>query len=874
MAEFTASPDVSGFAPPNQLFNYANAVGAAQGLQSNQLGIQGKQIDLANAGMEQVGRAAAGLLSAYPDEASRALAYPKVVGMLQSQGVAMNAPSTYPGEGALRMLATQAIPAAEQYKLNLTKAGADAIWPTGPAPTATAGAPGSTTGAAPPTTTPPGSGATIGQRQHNPGNLPFAGQPGASPVQGNRFASFPDMPTGVAANADQLALYQTQHGINTVRGAVTRWVSDPKADLTSYIGDISNALGVKPDDPIDLTDPAVQAKFIQAQFPHESAGGGYVLNPADVAKGVQMSAANRGRTVQVPGTAIATAAPATAQPGQPVPTQIASNTPMVSTAPPAPTAPPGAPAQPPATAAAPAQPGQPQPAPVPATAQPTSPGRVTPPPAPTVTIPPRVPLPAAPAPTYQSGQYQGLTPDDVLAINRVAQAARVGTVPATAIQTEIDSRRNKNIALAQTYQAAVEKQRADDIATEQLKLQGGDIALKTWQAANPTAKITQVGGDIITQDPHTGQEIAPRIPVNANREDLAAALTVARLGPRIAAADAGTGPPVSPEDRAAYAVQANAYQQFKEVTDPISKQVKSVPTRPLPPNFPGTAAPLPLTQGLSPSQQEIERDPAAFEVNKRNYNDDATDIRALSTSGRQLQSDQVRVKQMQDVLQGFTSGPGTEARTAAAAWFQRWLPSGLTGWEKEPPTLSGAAAAQEFQKLALGSAGQQDQALLGKNAGYRSLELFRNANPNSELLDPTNAHILDMQLVQNQANQDYIQAAQAHFKQNEQAFKTTHQYNSLNDFDADWGAKRNPQVYAAAIGAIAGQPVEKWAEGLSKDGPNSEYAEALKIVQRAKPTAVVNGLNGRRLSMQPNQAPNQPSPNAKPMPPGFSVVPQ
>ena len=551
------------------------------------------------------------------------------------------------------------------------------------------------------------------------------------------------------------------------------------------------------------------------------------------------------------GAPTATAAPTTAQPGQPVPTQVAGP-PMVSTAPAASTAAPGWPTLPPAQTdttqpPAPAQPGQPptaQAAPAPTTA---APGRVTPPPAPTVTIPPRVPLPAAPAPTYQSGQYQGLTPDDVTAINRVAQAARVGTVPATAIQTEIDNRRNKNISLAQTYQAAVEKQRADDIATEQLKLQGANATLENWKAANPDAKITQVGGEIITQDPRDGHEIAPRIPVNANREDLAAALTVARLGPRIAAADAGTGPPVSPEDRAAYAVQANAYQQFKEVTDPISKQVKSVPTRPLPPNFPGTAAPLPLTQGLSPAQQEIERDPQAFEVNKRNYNDDATDIRALSTSGRQLQSDQVRIKQMQDVLQGFTSGPGTDARTAASAWFQRWLPSGLTGWEKEPPTLSGAAAAQEFQKLALGSAGAQEQSLLGKNAGYRALELFKTANPNSELLDPTNKSILDMQLIQNQANQDYIQGAQAHFRQNEQAFKTTHQYNSLNDFDADWGAQRNPQVYAAAMGAIGGQPASQWTKGLSDD----EYTRALQIVQRAKPSAVVQTKSGP-YSMQPN----------------------
>lgn len=136
----------------------------------------------------------------------------------------------------------------------------------------------------------------LGMRQNNPGNLAFAGQPGAAPGQGNRFASFPDMPTGVAATANQLALYQTQHGINTVRDAVTRWVSDPKADLTSYIDHVSAAIGVAPDAKIDLTDPKVQAAFILAQQPHESGGGGAVLDPADVLKGVQMAAAARGQT--------------------------------------------------------------------------------------------------------------------------------------------------------------------------------------------------------------------------------------------------------------------------------------------------------------------------------------------------------------------------------------------------------------------------------------------------------------------------------------------------------------------------------------------------------------------------------------------------
>ncbi len=141
-------------------------------------------------------------------------------------------------------------------------------------------------------------GVALGMRQNNPGNLTFAGQPGASATEGNQFATFPNMPTGVAAHAAQLVINQQQHGVDTVRGQVTRWVSDPKADLTSYIANTAKAIGVGPDDKVDWTNPQVQTAFILAQQPHESGGGGAKLDPADVQKGVQLYASQRGQNTQ------------------------------------------------------------------------------------------------------------------------------------------------------------------------------------------------------------------------------------------------------------------------------------------------------------------------------------------------------------------------------------------------------------------------------------------------------------------------------------------------------------------------------------------------------------------------------------------------
>jgi hypothetical protein len=559
MAEFTGSPMVSPFPNQNILFNSASGL-TGQELQKNQLAIQGQQMDLTAADHEQVGRLAAGLL-AEPDLGRRADLYARGVGMLQAQNLAKYAPPTLPDESTLRSLVSQTIPAQTQaeWLQNLT---ANKAY-TNAGNTASTAAPGSTTGAAPPTTTPPGSGATIGQRQNNPGNLTFAGQPGAQPGQGNRFASFPDMPTGVAATADQLAIYQQQHGINTVRGAVTRWVSDPKADLTSYISDISKALGVGPDDKIDLTDPGVQAKFIQAQFPHESAGGGYVLNPADVAKGVQMAAANRGRAVQAPGTAIA----ATAQPAAtPPPTQYAGpGAPGAPTLPPAATEAPPGPAQPPGATAAPAQPGQPQQQPAPAAAQPQVSPAGGPP-------PPQTPVLNA----------NGLTDLQQRQINAIAANPQTKQGAVVAAQQAFVTQN-----IQQRQQAF-----ADYMQTQQLAVSQGTLSnaqaqtnLKYWQAAHP--------------------ELAPDARVNT-----VAFRTLQELAPIVRQGNA----PQDVIDR--YNNAATEYQQYKDVIDPLTKSIKSVPTVPLPPGFPQpTAGPggggqtggvQTLTPGASLGQQAAE----------------------------------------------------------------------------------------------------------------------------------------------------------------------------------------------------------------------------------------------------------------------------
>jgi len=141
---------------------------------------------------------------------------------------------------------------------------------------------------------------TIGQQANNPGNLSH-GVPGSTgyitAADGQKVGVFPDVATGVAAHADQLARYAEQ-GVRTPQDAVNLWVhgtltpdKGQAARTAPYAAAVAAKLGVKPGDPINLADPAVQRAFILAQQPHES--GKAWLSAGDVDKGIAVAAARR-----------------------------------------------------------------------------------------------------------------------------------------------------------------------------------------------------------------------------------------------------------------------------------------------------------------------------------------------------------------------------------------------------------------------------------------------------------------------------------------------------------------------------------------------------------------------------------------------------
>jgi spore germination cell wall hydrolase CwlJ-like protein len=507
-------------------------------------------------------------------------------------------------------------------------------------------------------------------------------------------------------------------------------------------------------------------------------------------------------------------------------------------------------------------------APTAAPATQAKPPVLQPPPALQRAIPPKPVLPS------------GLTAADTEIVAGMVQAR----TPMGQIATFIEAAKQRNTALQQQYlanQAAVDQanfERQKYYTEQQQKTGwedagGGMIRNKytgeTKYAGPPTPRIgtdtasgrqfeVMPGGEMrwLTENPSG---------ITGTGPEASALRTLNEL-----AAKKNQGIPLTPQEEVNYSTAADVYQGMETIKNDVTKETVQVPKRPLPPGIPepqgrgGAGAgggPKVVLPGLSPAQQQVERDPAAYKVAESQYDRDSKEIGAIGDVGRQAQADQVRIKEMQDVLQRFSTGSGTEARTAASNWLQRWLPASVTGWEKESANLSGSDAAQAFSKMALVGAGTQERGVLGARGGYQAIRLFKEANPSVNLQDATNKSILDMQLISNQANQDYSQAALSHFADNETKFGQTHQYASLAQFDRAWNGQRNPQVYAGAMGAISGQPYEQWSKGLQEP----EIKRALDIVSRANPSAVVNSKSGP-ISMQP------PSTSTTPAPPTVGTV--
>jgi len=121
-------------------------------------------------------------------------------------------------------------------------------------------------------------------RNNNPGNIEKTSVKWEGEIEGSdsRFATFSTPEAGMRAMQKNLLAYQDKYGINTVSGIVGRWApsSENGAQSTSnYAATVANALGVSPNEQIDLHDPATMQKVSTAMAAVEAGGSSKVASP-------------------------------------------------------------------------------------------------------------------------------------------------------------------------------------------------------------------------------------------------------------------------------------------------------------------------------------------------------------------------------------------------------------------------------------------------------------------------------------------------------------------------------------------------------------------------------------------------------------------
>jgi hypothetical protein len=112
-------------------------------------------------------------------------------------------------------------------------------------------------------------------RNNNPGNLKASGDQwwGMTGVDPDGFVQFDSPENGQRAAGINLANQAKLHGINTLGGLIGKYApASDGNDETSYVAAVSRATGIAPDQPVDFTDPAIQAKVMPAMFAVERGG--------------------------------------------------------------------------------------------------------------------------------------------------------------------------------------------------------------------------------------------------------------------------------------------------------------------------------------------------------------------------------------------------------------------------------------------------------------------------------------------------------------------------------------------------------------------------------------------------------------------------
>lgn len=125
---------------------------------------------------------------------------------------------------------------------------------------------------------------------NNPGNIDRTGdkwQGMAADQSGDdRFVVFVAPHWGIRALVKVLLSYQRKHGLKTIRGIINRWAPPVENDTGAYVGQVSKACGVGPDETIDIANKAVLRVLVISIIQHEN--GQQPYSHADIELGIDL----------------------------------------------------------------------------------------------------------------------------------------------------------------------------------------------------------------------------------------------------------------------------------------------------------------------------------------------------------------------------------------------------------------------------------------------------------------------------------------------------------------------------------------------------------------------------------------------------------
>ena len=116
--------------------------------------------------------------------------------------------------------------------------------------------------------------ATTGNWEVRHNNFAGIRRPGiiAGPESGG-FMDYPTPEAGIQATSRLLQTYQTRHGLNTLRGIISRWAPPTdNNDTAGLIARASRVTGFGPDQPLNLSDPATMSAVVEAMIRGEEGG--------------------------------------------------------------------------------------------------------------------------------------------------------------------------------------------------------------------------------------------------------------------------------------------------------------------------------------------------------------------------------------------------------------------------------------------------------------------------------------------------------------------------------------------------------------------------------------------------------------------------